>query len=49
MPAGWAAGDCEARRIDAAVFPVMMHMAEGRKLRPRKSEDNRALLKQLGL
>lgn len=44
-----AAGDCEARRIDAAVFPVMMHMAEGRKLRPGKSEDNRALLKQRGL
>lgn len=28
---------------------LVSSLAEGRKLRPRKSEDNRALLKQLGL
>ena len=49
MPVGCEAGSYEARRIDEAVFPVMMRLAEGRKLRPRKSEDNRSLFKQLGL
>ena len=46
---GLEAGSYEAWCIDEAMFTVMMRLAEGRKLRPRKSEDNRALLKQLGL
>ena len=46
---GLESGSYEAWCIDEAVFTVMMHLANGRKLRPRKSEDNRDLLKQLGL
>lgn len=49
MPVGCEAGSYEAWCIDEAMFTVMMRLAEGRKLRPRKSEDNLALLKQLGL
>lgn len=46
---GLEAGSYEAWCIDEAMFTVMMRLAEGRKLRPGKSEDNRALLRQLGL
>ncbi len=46
---GLEAGSYEAWCIDEAMFTVMLRLSEGRKLRPKKSEDNRALLKQLGL
>lgn len=46
---GFEAGSYEAWCIDAAMFTVKMRLAEERKLRPRKSEDNRALLKELRL
>ena len=46
---GLEAGSYEAWCIDEAMFTVMMRLAEERKLRPGKSEDNRALLRQLGL
>ena len=46
---GLEAGSYEAWRIDEAMFTVMMRLAEGHKLRPGKSEDNRALLRQLGV
>ena len=46
---GLEAGSYEAWCIDEAMFTVMMRLAEERKLRPGKSEDNRALLRQLGV
>ena len=46
---GLEAGSYAAWCVDEAMFTVMLRLAEGRKLRPKKSEDNWALLKQLGL